>query len=100
MTDRLFPIMALSYRGDDDIRELRKAGTTQIVIALPWSLLAPHERQAQANHGQSLERLAQRGGLGLCEAVAILEDRRWHRMSRAEANAALVRILAERELAA
>lgn len=96
MTDRLFPIMALSYRGDDDISELRAAGTTFLVIALPWSLLAPHERQAQANHGQTLERLAERGGLGLCEAVAILEDRRWRRMPRAEANAELVRILAER----
>lgn len=94
MTDRIFPIMALSHREREDIAELRAAGTTQLVIALPWSLLAPHERQAQANHGQSLERLAARGGLGLCEAVAVLEDRRWHRMTRAEANAALVRIMA------
>jgi len=47
--------------------------------AIPWAALAPHEAQAQRNHGQSLERLAQRGGLDPAEAVAILEDRRWDR---------------------
>lgn len=42
---------------------------------LPWSLIAPHEAQAIKNHGQTLERLAERGGLGFAEAAAILEDR-------------------------
>lgn len=88
MADRLFPLMPLSYRGDDDVRALGAAGTTHLMIA-------PHERQAQANHGQSLERLAERGGLGLCEAVAVLEDCRWHRMTRAEANGRLVAMAAE-----
>ena len=32
---------------------------------IPWSVIAPHEAQCQKNHGQSLERLAERGGL-LC----------------------------------
>ena len=32
----------------------------------PWALLEPHEAQARANHGgQSLKRLAERGGLGV-----------------------------------
>lgn len=44
---------------------------------LPWALIAPHEAQARTNHYQSLERLAQRGGLSFCEAAAILEDRKW-----------------------
>jgi hypothetical protein len=61
---------------------------------VPWSLIAPHEAQAQRNHSQSLERLAERGGLGSCEAVAVLEDRRWCRMAPGEANAALLRMLA------
>ncbi|MCD2164331.1 hypothetical protein [Comamonas koreensis] len=48
---------------------------------LPWSMIAPHEKQAQANHGgQTLERLAERGGLSFCEAAAIMEDRRWSRI--------------------
>ena len=44
---------------------------------VPWSLLAPHERQAISNHSQSLERLAQRGGLSPCEALAVIEGRSW-----------------------
>jgi len=31
--------------------------------SVPWLLVAPHESQAKINHGQSLEQLAQRGGL-------------------------------------
>ena len=96
MSDRLFPIMGLLYRPDDDIRKLRAAGQGLVVVGIPWSLIAPHESQARANHGQTLERLAERGGLGSCEAVAVLEDRRWHRMAHGEANATLVRILTER----
>jgi len=48
--------------------------------AVPWSLLQPHERQADRNHGQTLKRLAERGGLSPAEMVAVLEDRRWQRM--------------------
>lgn len=42
---------------------------------LPWEMLAPHEHQAMSNHGgQSLERLASRGGLSPLEAVLVLLD--------------------------
>jgi len=44
---------------------------------IPWELLAPHEAQAINNHAQTLERLAERGGLDVCEAVAIIEDMRF-----------------------
>jgi hypothetical protein len=47
---------------------------------VPLSLLAPHEAQAQKNHSQSLQRLAERGGLSPCEMLAVLEDREWRRM--------------------
>jgi hypothetical protein len=53
--------------------------------SVPWDLVAPHERQAQRNHDQTLERLAERGGLSPCELVAVLEDRMWIRMDLAEA---------------
>ena len=47
-------------------------------LAFPWALLAPHEQQAIRNHGgQTLERLAERGGLSASEMLAILEDRDW-----------------------
>lgn len=51
--------------------------------AIPWAMIAPHEAQAQLNHYQTLRRLAERGGLSPCEAVAVLEDRRWHEMTDA-----------------
>lgn len=35
------------------------------------------EKQAKINHGQTLERLAERGGLSACEALAIAEKRKW-----------------------
>lgn len=57
--------------------------------AIPWSVIAPHERQAQLNHSQSLEMLASRGGLGTDEAVAVLEDRRWVSMGQDEARTRL-----------
>lgn len=51
-----------------------------IVSEIPFALIAPHEKQAHTNHYQSLDKLASRGGLSACEALAILEDRRWHAM--------------------
>lgn len=75
---------------------------------LHWALIAPHEKQALTNHGQSLERLAQRGGLSFCEAAAILEDRRWskivwpagHEKPEDPARVYLERLIAARKQAA
>lgn len=47
---------------------------------IPWDLISTHEKQALANHGQDLERLAQRGGLSACEVMAVLEKRAYTRM--------------------
>ncbi len=85
-TEGLFPIMALGYRHDEDIRELLAAGVDVIAIGIPWEMIRPHEMQARSNHGgQTLDRLAARGGLSACEALAVLDDRRWERMPKAEA---------------
>ncbi len=43
--------------------------------SIPWSMIAPHEHQALANHSQTLECLARRGGLDPTEALAVIEDR-------------------------
>jgi hypothetical protein len=43
--------------------------------SVPWAVVAPHEAQAKRNHGQTLERLAQRGGLDWGELLRVLEDR-------------------------
>jgi len=48
-----------------------------LLSEVPFAMLVPHEAQAMRNHGQTLERLAQRGGLGTSEALDILEGRGW-----------------------
>ena len=40
--------------------------------SVPWAYMAPHEAQARKNHGQTLEGLAKRGGLGCAEAWVIV----------------------------
>lgn len=45
--------------------------------AIPWAMIEPHEFQCQLNHYQSLERLAQRGGLSAQEAIYVLDHRSW-----------------------
>lgn len=61
---------------------------------IPWDMIAPHERQAERNHYQSLRTLHSRGGLSPCEAVAVLEDRPWRRMADKDAADALAGHLA------
>lgn len=46
---------------------------------VPWSLIAPYEAQAQTNHGQTLKRLAERGGLSICEAMAVMSSARYEK---------------------
>jgi hypothetical protein len=60
---------------------------------VPWSLMAPHERQANRNHDQTLERLNERGGLAPCEMVAVIEDRPWRKMDDIAAVETLLRHL-------
>ena len=50
--------------------------------SIPWDMIAPHETQCVRNHGQSLERLAERGGLSPSEALAILDDENWFTQSK------------------
>ena len=42
--------------------------------SVPWAVVAPHAARAGRNHGQTLETLARRGGLGPDELRATLED--------------------------
>lgn len=59
---------------------LKKNATIKFPIMhsamIPWEVLEPHEQQAIINHGQTLQRLAERGGLSWGEAAAILDDRK------------------------
>ena len=59
---KLFPVLhEPNYKGEKEF--------------IPWEVIAPHETQAYENHGQSLERLASRGGLSYREMLAVLRDR-------------------------
>lgn len=57
-----------------------------IIASIPWAILAPHEKQALRNHRQSLKRLAERGGLAVSEALAIMDGLRWNAVANCEAN--------------
>ena len=52
---------------------------------IPYAVIKDYEEQAFKNHGQSLQRLAERGGLSYDEALAVLEDRSWSRVEQSEA---------------
>lgn len=54
---------------------------------IPWVVMVPHEQQAQKNHGQSLERLAQRGGLSAKEMLAVMRDSDYWTFPMTEAEA-------------
>jgi hypothetical protein len=60
---------------------------------IAWRIIEPHREQANINHGQTLERLAQRGGLSPDELVAVLEDRKWHKMKLVDAQNTLNEIV-------
>lgn len=47
------------------------------IKSIPWSLLEPHRAQAHRNHGQTLERLAERGGLSPREVIGVIEGINW-----------------------
>lgn len=64
-----------------------------------WQLVADHGDQVRKNHYQSVERLAQRGGLSWCELHAVLHNRTWRKMDENEAIIA-IRALEAKYLAA
>lgn len=47
---------------------------------IDFQLVADHGKQANANHYQSVERLAARGGLSWAELHAVLHNRAWQKM--------------------
>ena len=60
--------------------------------SVPWAMLAPHEAWAEKNHGQTLARINQRGGLSPLEMVAVLENRRFRDIRHMTGTEALDRL--------
>lgn len=54
-------------------------------IHVSWDMVELHNGQALRNHSQTIERLAERGGLGWGELIAVLEDRPYGRIDKAAA---------------
>lgn len=77
---KLFPIMS-------------EYGRYKTKEYIPYIVIASHEKQALINHGQTLSRLAERGGLSYCEALAVLEDRKWKRIEQRVAKQLVVGIV-------
>jgi hypothetical protein len=93
MANKMMNVGGSGYLNGEFIRAIRASGQDRMVVGVPWELISLHERQAMRNHSQTLERLSERGGLSRCEAVAILEDRPWHRMEEHAANSRLLQII-------
>ena len=49
-------------------------------VYIPYNIISPHEAQAIRNHSQTLQQLAERGGLDWTEILAILNDKTWGEM--------------------
>jgi len=71
MSERRFPV--LRYIGFT--REERVLLET--LTDVPWEFVAEHERQALSNHSQTVNRLAERGGLSLWELWCVVHDCAW-----------------------
>ena len=50
------------------------------IRSIDWLLVEPHEKQAYANHQQSLKMLASRGGLDPIELWCVVSDMRWREL--------------------
>lgn len=91
---KMFPIL-FSYKIKEEIAAVRDANGTSVVIALPWLMVKEHEPQALRNHSQTVQRLAERGGLSAPEMCAVLENRPYQTMGYPQAHARLKQLLSE-----
>lgn len=46
-------------------------------LSIPFHIIEPHRAQAMTNHQQTIERLAERGGLDPIEAWCVCHDVTW-----------------------
>ena len=91
-----FPIMQEFNRPKWDRREAGDRYLPEMFI--PWEMIAPHEAQSKTNHKQTLKRISERGGFGRCEAIAVLEDRKWTPMDCETADRQLKEMVRQWEL--
>jgi hypothetical protein len=61
--------------------------------SIPFWIVEMHERQAQRNHGQSVQRLKERQGCSWSELLAILTDRAYRDVPTMSVRAAMVEVV-------
>lgn len=67
-------------------RENMPVMSSKTLHQVPMAMLAPHEKQAIRNHGQTLERLAERGGMACSEILAVINGLPWASVKVCEQN--------------
>lgn len=60
---------------------------------IPLDIVKSHEKQAIRNHSQTLERLAERGGLGWVEILFVLEDKNYDFHTKLTEMSARIKVL-------
>lgn len=71
MIDRLPPVPV------GDTRRFKIMGGHRMGLgSIPWQLILRHEAQVKENHGDTLERLHERGGLSVEELWFVLQDKK------------------------
>ncbi len=84
---RKFPVLM-----GREAKELRALGCP---ASVPWDFIADNAQFCEHNHGgQTPEHLAERGGLGPDEMCAVVEGRKWRKMTDEEATTRLLELLA------
>ncbi|MBX9754553.1 MAG: hypothetical protein K2X80_07335 [Pseudomonadaceae bacterium] len=56
------------------------------VSAIPMGMLTSYAAQAVRNHGQTLDRLASRGGMCTSEILAVMDGLKWGAVKNCDAN--------------
>lgn len=59
------------------VRDVMPVMSSKHLKQIPMDMIAPFEAQAKRNHGQSLDRLAERGGMCPAEILAVMDGLGW-----------------------
>ena len=73
----MFPVL---WQGDR--KYLKRLAELKCPKHVPWDFIAAHEKQCLSNHGQTPQRLADRGGLSPAEMVGVVEGLSWNDICR------------------
>lgn len=95
---RMFPVLLAWDDKRGSAFNALESGCSFLVVGVPWELLDACTVRIRANHGQSIERLAERGGLDPAELCAILEDRNYAPMPFEKANKRLASLIIDKAM--